>query len=33
MTGYMTNKGIVRKKRIPKGEEINKGEVGNLEII
>ena len=32
MVGYMGNKGIERKKRIPKGEEINKGEVGNLKL-
>ena len=29
----MGNKGIERKKIIPKGEEINKNEGGNLEII
>ena len=33
MVGYMRNKGIERKKIIPKGEEINKNEAGNLEII
>ena len=33
MSGYMGNKGIERKKIIPKGEKINKNEAGNLEII
>jgi len=33
MVGYMENKGIKRKKIIPKGKEINKNEGGNLEII